>query len=536
MTNKFNKEWLPHLSPDIISGIQGNYLDAYVVALEGWRRGLTLKWHTKDCDEFNDVEKWFVDQPGQLFSLHSEEKSHYFFRTRGDLVTSEAVKMGMDKEITKTMLREANVPVPEGRQFIRSHTKDEIINYINKLGYPVVIKPTDGSFGRGVFSDIQTEQEVHHALKYLYEVLKETNIIVEKYIPGKDYRIYVVDDKVVGAILREPPNVQGDGQSTIETLIQDKNESRHVNPRLSGCPIVINPEIINYIARDNYDLYSIPEKGEIVYLSDKGNVSIGGDPIDVLDDLSEDIKSTAIAALKAIPNLYHGAVDIISNDNKTGYVIELNPTAQIGGLLFPLSGSPRDIPKSIIDLYFPETINQTPYYKMYFDFFAALEPLEKNVASETTVNTISPNKLVSKELIFKGEIGDLALQQYLRKESVTWGINGSIKQKDSDSISLIVAAEEHVLMEFINTVLKRDLGIENIEISSYTKPIKTGLEIENITENMIERLNDKRQEITHLRKEQLTLNKQYTNMLQSTSWKITKPLRLTMGLFKRTER
>src|SRR5699024_9596280 len=158
--------------------------------------------------------------------------------------------------------------------------------------------------------------------------------------------------------LREPPNVKGDGKNNIESLIREKNESRQPNPRLSGCPIVLNNEMIDYIKRYNYTIHSVPKLNEIVYLSDKCNVSIGGDPNYVLDKLSGYIKKIAVQALRAIPDLYHGAVDIIYAENKTGYVLELNPTAQIGGLLFPLSGKPRDTPKAIIDLYFPETITR----------------------------------------------------------------------------------------------------------------------------------------------------------------------------------
>lgn len=62
-----NTEWLPHLADEIISETQGTLLDAYVVALEGWRRGLTLRWHVKDSEKFKEMKTWYVDQPGQLF-------------------------------------------------------------------------------------------------------------------------------------------------------------------------------------------------------------------------------------------------------------------------------------------------------------------------------------------------------------------------------------------------------------------------------------------------------------------------------------
>ena len=99
--DEINTKWLPHLTPEVVSEIENNYLDSYVVALEGWRRGLTLKWHVKDSEKFKEMKTWFVDEPGQLFSLHSKDRSHYFFRTRGDKVTNEGVVLVMEKDATK---------------------------------------------------------------------------------------------------------------------------------------------------------------------------------------------------------------------------------------------------------------------------------------------------------------------------------------------------------------------------------------------------------------------------------------------------
>src|SRR5699024_4180824 len=245
--DRVNTRWLPHLSSEVGSETTGNYLDAYVFALEGWRRGLTVKWHVKESEKFKDIKTWYVDQPGQLFSLHSKDRSHYFFRTRGDKVTNEAVEKGMDKEITKQMLERADIPVPRGRQFTKKDSKQKILQFASSIGFPVVIKPTDGSFGRGVFSDITTEEGILHALDYLWNELGEKSIIVEKHISGNDYRLYVVGDQVVGAILRIPPNIIGDGVNTIETLIESKNEERKFNPRLSNCPIKMDQETIDYM-------------------------------------------------------------------------------------------------------------------------------------------------------------------------------------------------------------------------------------------------------------------------------------------------
>src|SRR5699024_6450936 len=183
-------EWLPHLSPEVVLGVHGNLLDAYAVALEGWRRGLTLRWHAKDTEKFKEMTTWFVDTPGQLFSLSSKEKTHYFFRTRGDKVTNEAVAIGKDKEQTKQVLKKADIPVPEGRQFHESDSNDVIRDYVANLGYPVVLKPTDGSFGRGVVTNIKNTQDLEYALSYVRSELNIRNVIIEQHISGEEYRIY----------------------------------------------------------------------------------------------------------------------------------------------------------------------------------------------------------------------------------------------------------------------------------------------------------------------------------------------------------
>ncbi|MHC0552924.1 hypothetical protein [Salinicoccus sp. CNSTN-B1] len=107
---EMNRNWLPHLSAEIVAEVEGIFLDAYVVALEGWRRGLKLRWHVKDSEHFKDMETWSVDRPGQLFSLSSKDRTHYFFRSRGDKVTNEAVLAGKDKHETKVALTKAGVP------------------------------------------------------------------------------------------------------------------------------------------------------------------------------------------------------------------------------------------------------------------------------------------------------------------------------------------------------------------------------------------------------------------------------------------
>lgn len=538
--DEINTKWLPHLTPEVVSEIENNYLDSYVVALEGWRRGLTLKWHVKDSEKFKEMKTWFVDEPGQLFSLHSKDRSHYFFRTRGDKVTNEAVELGMDKEATKRILSEKGIPVPEGRQFTEEVTEDEFVNYANELGYPVVIKPTDGSFGRGVVANITTESELRHALDYVRNELNEKDIIVEKYIDGNDYRLYIVDDQVVGAILRVPPNITGDGINSIEALIDIKNEERKLNPRLATTLIKIDKELVDYIGRYGYTLQSIPDKGEKIYLSDKCNISIGGDPIDVLDDLSDEIKQLAVDALRAIPGLVHGAVDLMiekdEDGTEKGYIIELNPTAQLGGILFPLKGQPRDVPKAIIDYYFPETKEvETDKEKIYFDYYDVLEPLISRQGVITTVSPAPVGKIHMKKYTVYGDVLDHGYHLGLRKQAFERGLHGFVSNATEDAIEIVVAGLDPQMVDDFKHGITEDkerATVTEIEESDYDGFVKVGFDSQANFKTLEEDINVLREELKAQNEQIKKLELKRRNYHRSFSWRITAPIRLLGAIRK----
>src|SRR5699024_5249816 len=162
-----------------------------------------------------------------------------------------------------------------------------------------------------------------------------------------------------------------------------------------SCPLRNNSETIDFIGRKGHTLDSVPEIGEVVYLNNKGNISYGGDPVDVLDELSDEVKATAVKALQAVPGLHHAAVDLIIEENQTdnnaAYVIKLNPSEQLGSILFRMYGKPRDIRKAIIDYYFPETKDvEIEREKLYFDFYDVLDPL---ISRQATITTVSPAML-----------------------------------------------------------------------------------------------------------------------------------------------
>jgi len=544
MKVELNQEkWLPHLTSTVVSDARGWNLDAYVIALEGWRRGLTLKWHTKDLDKFKEMKTWFVDTPGRLFSLSSSSRTHYFFRTRGDLVPNEAVEIGSDKFKTKQVLASLNIPIPKGKSFDQQADQSTIVAYAEALGYPIVIKPIDGSFGRGVFTNVMSEVELIEGLKYIRTTLQEQEVIVEKHVTGKEYRMYVVNDQVVGAINRIPANIMGDGLRTISTLIRDKNKQRGLNPRLFSCPIVVNDELNRFIEFKGYTIHDVPKKNEKVYLNDKSNISQGGDSIDVLDELPNEIKRTAIEALQAIPGLHHGAVDLIIDQNETdisraGTVLELNPTSQIGSLIFPMTGIARDIPAAIIDYYFPETANQSySNHQMYFGFTESIAPLTKRVANTVQVTELTAEKVEAERIDISVWTSDdnKALERYIKRIAVRSKISGKVKGTESNGIQIIAAGTRDNLNCFRDRLeaiqSKFNFSIE--EISRHLESVRLGFTIKSEKGFYINSIRDSERIAMNLVSEKAKLEKRYRQMLASNSWKVTAPVRKITGVLKR---
>jgi len=428
--NKSNVELLPHLPKSIVRNIGGFKLDAYLVALEGWRKGLQLKWY-KNESPLCEIDKLNSSTQGKFFSLSSDNRLHYFFRSRGDKVANEAVRVCQSKEKTKEIIKSKGLSIPKGTNFQASDSN--IIKYAEEIGYPVVIKPLNGSMGKGVYTNLRNGIELESAAKDYQERFQYNRLIVEKYYPGNEYRVYVVGDKVIAATKRVPANIIGDGLSNVQELINQKNIKRKENPYLAPKPIKVDYEVLNSLKKIGYTLESVPRNQEWIQLRSKSNLSSGGDPIDATDSLSDEIKDLAVNTLKAIPEIPHAGVDIIvaPENNKQGVVLEVNATAEIAFHMFPLVGKARDIPKALIDYYFPE-VAKNERSRFYFDFDSIMEPLKTWAAEEIVVSSIPKGQLNGIKFIVSGKVVKVGYMNWIKRQALLRGFHGFSKIKNGN--------------------------------------------------------------------------------------------------------
>ena len=241
-----------------------------------------------------------------------------------------------DKDYAKFFMEKRGYPVSEGKtifkdswgQAIRSNRKiPYAIKYAKKLGYPLIVKPNSKSQGVGV-SLVYNKKELIIALR---EVFKGDRVaIVERYLPGRDYRIVVLDGEIISAYERIPLSVTGDGKKSILSLLQKKQK----NFILSNRDTKINfkdTRIKLKLKHQGFNLNTILPKGKKVYLLDNANLSSGGDSIDMTNAIHPNFKKIAIDLTHDM-GLRISGVDImvtkgdITKDprNCMYYIIEIN--------------------------------------------------------------------------------------------------------------------------------------------------------------------------------------------------------------------
>ncbi|MEK7771841.1 MAG: cyanophycin synthetase, partial [Pseudomonadota bacterium] len=261
-----------------------------------------------------------------------------------------------DKELTKTFLHAACIPVPLGRK-VRS--VEDAWRAACEIGIPVVIKPQDSNQGKGVTVNLIDAEQVKAAYMIASEI--SHNVLVERYIPGHDYRMLVVGNKLVAAARRDPPQVIGDGMQSISQLVEQINRDpmRGEGHVTSLTKIHLDEISLTHLAAQELTADSIPVKGMRVVLRNNANLSTGGTATDVTDDVHPELAARVVAAAQVV-GLDICGVDVVcdnvmnSLEEQGGGVIEINAAPGLRMHLQPSFGKSRAVGEAIIDNMFPQ--------------------------------------------------------------------------------------------------------------------------------------------------------------------------------------
>jgi cyanophycin synthetase len=281
--------------------------------------------------------------------------------TLGSDTKAISVDIAQDKLLTKELLKMHCIPVPSG---MRATAVEDVILSAKEIGYPVVLKPQFGNHGNGVISNIKDEEQLISAFMSLAK--SHGDILIEKYIYGRDYRVCSVYGEIVAVSQRIPPYVIGDGRSSIEKLILNINlDTRRGDGHEKELTKIEVDEVLKaYLAQRGYYLNFILPKGVKLALKDNANLSTGGLAIDCTELICEENIQICKKVACAI-GLDICGIDIVCKDiskplTKGGAIIEVNSVPGIRMHHNPSIGKERNVAGLIVDKLFENSPKSIP--------------------------------------------------------------------------------------------------------------------------------------------------------------------------------
>lgn len=302
-----------------------------------------------------------VAQGSGIWMFGQGESGHHFYEAATESDSFTGMVLQKDKLLSNRLIKELGLP---GVTHLVASNQKDLSLALNKIGYPLVIKPISSGMGNGVTADIRDDAELIMAFNKAIQ-FSQRGVIVEKFIPGNDYRLAVFGGKVQWIAKRSPAKITGDGITSIQNLIISENKYRSELPIGNGLQqIPLDSNLIDFLKKQNLSLGSVLTKNMIISLSSIANVSKGGSVEEILSSIHRDNIEMAESIARAFRMDALG-IDFISKDISISWrdtpsaVIEVNGTPGIfyddraGRILdikFPKGHNPRVPCVMVIDM------------------------------------------------------------------------------------------------------------------------------------------------------------------------------------------
>lgn len=365
-----------------------------------------------------------------------------------------AVDIACDKEETKLLLENAEIPVPKGTVI---RTDEGLKDAVERFGYPLVIKPIDGNHGKGNTTNITTWEQAIKALEAAKQYSR--SVIVEKFISGVDFRILVINYKFICAALRTPAAVTGDAVHTIQWLIDETNKDprRGYGHEKVLTQITIDQFTQKMLDEKGYTLDTIPEIAELVLLKPTANLSTGGTSSDVTDEVHP-ANIFMCERIAKIIGLDICGIDIMAPDLRTpvtengGAILEVNAAPGFRMHIEPADGLPRNVAEPVVEMLFPKgSVGRIPIIAI----------TGTNGKTTTTRLTAHIAKSAGKKVGYTTSDGVYIQNQLMMKGDCTGPISAQFVLKDPTVDFAILECAR-------GGILKSGLAFQNCEVAIVT--------------------------------------------------------------------
>ena len=289
---------------------------------------------------------------GSLVQLGQGIKQRRIWTAETDSTSAIAESIAQDKQLTKTLLKSAGIPVPEGRE---ADSPEDAWAAAQEIEGAVVVKPVDANHGRGVFMDLTEEQQVRTAYA---EALKEgSGVIVERFASGSEHRLLVVGKNLVAGAGGEAAAVVGDGVHSIRQLIDlqiNSDPRRGEDESFPLNTVHVDALTIVEIERQGFTPDSVPAHGVKIIVRRNDNLSR-----DVTDHVHPSVADHAVMAAQIV-GLDIAGIDLVVKDisrpleEQGGVIVEVNAGPGLLMHLKPAIGKPRPVGEAIVNHLFPD--------------------------------------------------------------------------------------------------------------------------------------------------------------------------------------
>ncbi len=289
---------------------------------------------------------------GNLVQLGYGRAQRRIWTAESDQTSAIAETVSRDKALTKKLLSQCGIPVPEG---IVVHSAQQAWEAACDIGLPVVVKPLSGNHGRAVFINLDQQTEIETAWRIASE--EDEDVIIERHIHGQEHRLLVVGNRMVAAARGEIASVTGDGVHSIEQLIEQQINTDPRRGETENHPlnyVRVDSACRLELERQGFQPDNVPETGKKIIVQRIGNVAF-----DVTDQVHPETAAIVCLAARVV-GLDIAGIDLVVEDigqsiiAQQGAIVEVNAGPGLLMHLKPAHGTPRPVGPAIIEHLFPQ--------------------------------------------------------------------------------------------------------------------------------------------------------------------------------------